>query len=406
MTSKYHRESTVAVAALCLALAFGSRASDVEVVKEGAVKAGVDLSELQCVGDTAGRFRTVLAGDLERSGWFTLVGAGRGIVVVRGHGEEQGGELAVSCTVQNRALGKTYLKKTFRERSDQWRRLAHLVADEILWAVRQKKGIAATRIAMIGAHGGRKDLYLCDADGGGVVRVTRDEAACLSPAWLADAEGLVYTSFCRQFPDVYRIDLARGTREQLVHYPGLNSGADVSPDGRSIVLTLSKDGNPDLYVMDLKSRQLTRVTRTRYAAEASPSWSPDGRRIVFVSDKSGSPQLYVADRRSDRQDRLTFRGSENVAPDWGPANGIAFSSRRDGVYCIGVIDPSTRGETQLTSDYADYEDPSWAPNGRHIVCSRTVSYKSDLYVLDTLGDAPLRLTSSEGSWYSPAWSPR
>ena len=166
------------------------------------------------------------------------------------------------------------------------------------------------------------------------------------------------------------------------------------------------DGNPELYIVELRSGRLTRLTKTRHAAEASPSWSPDGRLIVFVSDSSGSPQLYVASRSGGKHRRITFRGNENVSPDWGPGGKIVYSSRREGRYQICVVDPSSGETIQLTRDYVDHEDPSWAPDGRHIVYSRTVQYRSSLYILDTMGDPEIPLMSMRGDWYSPAWSPK
>jgi Tol biopolymer transport system component len=71
-----------------------------------------------------------------------------------------------------------------------------------------------------------------------------------------------------------------------------------------------------------------------------------------------------------------------------------------------VIDPKSLQIKQLVQDYADFEDPSWAPDGRHIACSRTERYRSKVYILDTGGDPPVALTDYKGDWYSPAWSPR
>jgi TolB protein len=158
--------------------------------------------------------------------------------------------------------------------------------------------------------------------------------------------------------------------------------------------------------MDLRTRRLTRLTKTGQAAEASPNWSPDGRQIVFVSDRVGRPHLYVLSSHGGQEKRLTFRGRENVAPSWGPDGRIAYSSRREGRYHICVTDPRTGADTQLTSDYVDHEDPSWAADGRHIVYTRTEGYRSDVYVLDTMGDPQVRLTRLQGDWYSPAWSSR
>ena len=167
---------------------------------------------------------------------------------------------------------------------------------------------------------------------------------------------------------------------------------------------LSKDGNPELYVMDLESRRVTRLTRTRFAAEASPSWSPDGKQIVYVSDRSGSPHLYVTSARGGEHRRLTFHGSESVGPDWGPGGEIVYCSRRDRRYQIRIIDPATREDVAVQHGSGDHEDPSWAPDGRHIVCTRTVQYVPALYVLDALGDPPVRLITLSGDWYSSAWS--
>ena len=136
------------------------------------------------------------------------------------------------------------------------------------------------------------------------------------------------------------------------------------PDGREAALVLSKDGNPDIYIKDLFSNRLTRLTATKPAAEASPCWSPDGRRLVFASDASGvgAPHLYMLDRARPAA-RITSQGSENVDPDWGPNNFIVYSSKRAGKYHICVLNPDTLETRQITGGNADYEEPSWAPDG-------------------------------------------
>ena len=382
-------------------------AADVSVKKPSAAKTAIDLSGLQVAGDDASRlFGQTLERDLVRSGWFGIAMPGKGLIVLDGTCELRGDALAVRCRVRHVATGREYIDEKYRGSADEARRLAHRVADEIVRAVKDVRGIAATRLALIRRVDGRRGLYVCDIDGFNMVEVTNDGAVCLGPAWTPDGNALFYTSYHRGFPDIYRIDLTSGRRTRVLGFRGLNTGAAVAPDGRSIVATLSKDGNPDLYVMALASPRITRVTATTHAAEASPSWSPDGGRIVFVSDQSGSPQLYVATRAGGERRRITLRGRENVAPDWGPDNRIVYSSRREGHYQICLIDPRTRREEQLTSEDVDYEEPCWAPDGRHIACTRTENHRSDIYILDTQGDPPIRLTTLKGDWYSAAWSSR
>jgi len=399
------RAAACGLAVLVLGAAVGT-AQDVTVTKPGAEKSAIDVSGMTVPASDAGNtFRATLAADLKRSGWFTIAPRGTGPLAVDGVMRPDGDGFLVDCGAVHRGAGRSYFRRQFTGRDA--RRLAHAVADEIVREVKGVAGIASTRVAMVGAHGTRKDLYLCDIDGANLTRITSQGAVCLSPNWWPDAGALLYTSFHGGFPDVYRIDLRTRRRSKIAGFPGLNAGADVSPDGRSIALALSRDGNPELYVMDVRSRRLTRLTRWTRSSEASPSWSPDGARIVFVSDRTGRPQLYVLDRRGREPERISFGGRECVAPDWGPDGRIVYSRRMGGGrYQLCILEPGSRHTVQLTSGAADYEDPSWAPDGRHIVCVRTVNYRSDLYLLDTMGDAPVRLTTWDGDWYSPAWSPK
>jgi len=389
---------------LGLGLARCLHAADVEIVKAGSIKTALGLKGMRADGRAASKtFRQVLEADLERSGWFEIAASGAS-VDVSGFCQGTGDGLTGQCRVVNNITGKTLLSKPLRGTAANARQLAHQTADAIVKAVKGVPGIASTQIVMVGARVGRQDLYLCDADGARLRRATHDGAVCLSPSWGKGVSEILYTSFHNGYPDAYRIDLGGGRRTRLAAYPGLNSGAVLSPDGKRIAVTLSKDGNPDLYVKDLRSGVVSRITRTPYAAEASPSWSPDGRQLVFVSDRSGRPQLYVQALHGRNAKRLTYEGRENAAPDWAPDGRIAYSSRRGGAYEICIYDPAARRHTQLTDGSADWEDPSWAPDSRHIVCTRTAGYRSHLYVLDVMGDAPLRLTTSEGDWYSPDWS--
>ena len=95
---------------------------------------------------------------------------------------------------------------------------------------------------------------------------------------------------------MYNLD--SGERKRVSGFPGLNTGGAISPDGREMALILSKDGNPDLYVMNLRNRELTRDHPTPRAAEASPCWSPDGSPDLLVSDGMGSPQIYIISRKA------------------------------------------------------------------------------------------------------------
>ena len=380
--------------------------SQVTVSKVAGDKSSIHLSEFDA-GDlpTTREFKHTLTQDLLRSGWFVETPKGRAEITVHGSVMERGGMLRAECNVQGSMTSRAYLTKAFTASDANARRFAHQVADAIVEAVTGHKGMSAARLVVVGTRSGKKELYLTDSDGKGLVQLTHDQSVSVAPQW-GPHNQILYTSYLKGYPDVYLINIVSGNRQRISSYSGLNTGADMSPDGREVVLVLSKDGNPELYVKNLSSDRLTRLTTTRQAAEASPSWSPDGRRIAYVSDRSGRPQIYILDRGGGRPRRSTSIGTENVAPDWGVNGKIVHGSRRDGRYQVAVLDPDTGRSTVIpTFDNAEYENPSWAPDGRHIACSRTHGYRTGVYILDTMGDRPIALIEHQGDWFSPSWSP-
>ncbi len=377
--------------------------AEVNVVKkDGAGKVGLDLSGLRGSGGATPVFLKTLADDLQRSGWFVLTR--NGSVIVQGTAADAG-RLAVACQVASRG-GTQFLSRSYADESARARQLAHRVADDIVEAVMKKKGIASTRIVMVGNVGKRKDLYLCDADGANLRNITQRGLVCVSPMWAPDANTIVFTWYARAYPDVYRISLNDRTASPLASFPGLNAGASVAPDGARLALTLSKDGNPELYTLGMGGGRPARLTHTPHASEACPCWSPDGRRLVYVSNQSGSPQLYIMGVDGGAATRITFRGSENVSPNWGPDGRIVYSSRREGRYQLCVFNPADSSVEQLTSDGYDHENPSWAPDARHVVFTRQANYKCGVYILDTVDKASIPITPQQGEWYAPAWSPK
>ncbi len=400
----------LACAVLIGAAPFGSaqRANaQIVITKPAGEKINITLAPLTADQDPASAlFMRTLRDNLNRSGWFQVTGAGQAEVAVSGQVQRRRDRLTVQCRATGTANRREFMAQSYHHEAADARRLAHRVADDIVQAVTGRPGIASTRLAFVGRTDQAAELFIADADGEGMRQLTRDNNIAVRPRWGPTGNVLTYTAYLRRFPDVFWIDLDSGQRRILANHSGLNSGGVISPDGNEMAVVLSKDGNPELYVQHLRTGRLTRLTNTPHANEASPSWSPDGREIVYVSDPGGRPQLYILSRDGGRPRRVTTRGS-NVSPDWGPNGLIAFSSRIGGQYQIALLDPQTEHIRHLPMpDGADYEDPSWAPNGRHIACARRENFRSQIYILDTAGDAPVRLTTQRGNWYSPAWSPQ
>ena len=383
-----------------LLVAVSAGAQRAVVTKSGEGKIAINLSGYRTGSDTASKtFLSVLKTDLNRSGYFTVSSSGAGINVAGS--ATAGSQVKADVHVYQSASRKKLLGKTYTAAANSARGLAHKVADEIVFAVTGKKGMASGKIAMVGNRTGRKELYVCDMDGKNMRQITKDRSIVVGPGWSPDGKNLVYTSYKRGYPNVYMT----GRGKALSSYGGLNASGAISPDGRSMAVILSKSGNSELWVKSLRTGRAMRLTNTRRGNEASPCWSPDGKHIAYVSDSSGRPQVYIISKDGGKPQRLTSSGTENVAPDWGKNGYITFCTRVGGRYRVAIVNPKARSMRVLETDWADYEDPCWAPDGRHIVCSRTSNYRSSIYLLDTLKDSPVALVSGSGDWYSPACSP-
>lgn len=376
--------------------------SVITVNVKGARRQSLSLDGMQKSGAGGALFAKTLEQDLLRSSWFKLGSGG----AVKVSGSVSGGpgvqeSLRVAWPGKQFAWTRTADALTVR-------RHAHELANAIVEQVMQEKGIALSKLACVVRSGNKSDLYVCDYDGQNMKRLTNDGAAIVGPRWSTDGNYIYFTSYKRGYPAVFRTDLS-GNMKQMAPFKSLNTGAVPNPvNANEIAIILSHEGNPELYVMTVSTGALKRMTRTPLAAEASPSWSPDGRKIVYVSDPAKSPQLYIVDVASRQSRLLTSRGGESVNPDWGSKGLITFATRRGAPYQVAVIDPN-RGESSLrliTPKNDQYESPSWAADGRHIVAARTQGKQTSLWIIDSEenGDAPYRVLSGSGQCTNPTWS--
>ena len=158
------------------------------------------------------------------------------------------------------------------------------------------KGVFATKVAFVTAEGqGANQVYklvVADQDGHNETVVMQSRDPIMSPAWSPDSRRVAYVSFENDRSSIWVQTLRTGNRIQVSSKPGINGAPAFSPDGRKLVLTLGGlDGNLDIHVLDLSTKETQRLT-THRAIDTEGSWSPDGRYISFTSDRSGGPQFY------------------------------------------------------------------------------------------------------------------
>ncbi len=302
------------------------------------------------------------------------------------------------------------LARNYEVPADKAEDAAARFVDEVVELLTGEKGIFSSRLAYVKRTAKGKAVFVSTVDGRQVRRVTPADNLSLLPAWSGSGAHLLFTSYLKNNPDLFRLHLASGEMEWLSSKRGLNTGAAVSPDGKRIALTLSIDGNTEIYVMDWSGDNLRRLTDS-WGQDVSPTWSPDGKRIAFVSSRSGNPHIYVMNADGSAARRLTFQGNYNQEPDWSPrADGqIAFTARDERLkYDIFVVHPETGVITRLTQDEGNNESPAHSPDGHHLVFTSTRAGYQDkhLFIMDIDGTNQRRVSREPGDYETPAWGPR
>jgi len=295
-----------------------------------------------------------------------------------------------------------------------WRRIAHIISDEVYKRLTGEEGYFDTRIVYVSESGPAikriKRLAIMDQDGKNHKYLTDGRDLVLTPRFSPTRQQIAYMSYGDRGPRVYLYDITTGKHERLGNFPGMTFAPRFSPDGKKVIMSLAVNGNSDIYELDLRSKKKRRIT-SNSAIETSPSYAPDGKQIIFESDRGGSQQLYVMDMDGSNIHRITFGQGRYANPVWSPRGDlIAFTRMYKGKFYIGVIRPDGSGERSISTAY-HVEGPSWSPNGRVLtyfkerpVGAGGAKREARLYTVDITGYNE-RLLKTPRDASDPAWSP-
>jgi TolB protein len=329
--------------------------------------------------------------------------------MVAGEVTPRPGGLTLRVALYDVRLGDIKENRSFnlpRPTDAGFRMAVHAVSDEVLRWVDGTPGFAASRIAFVRAGRGTKEVYLVDSDGENVQRVTSDGSIALSPAWSPDGRRIAYTSFREGTPVLYERDLGAGTDRAVSRREGLNITPAYAPDGQTLAFAATRGSSTELVALRRGEGAPEPLLRGGRGDALSPTWSPDGGRIAFVSNRLGEPHVYVATLGGEARLLSEYRYGQagyNTSPDWSPKGSeVAYHTRIGGVHQVAVVD-ANGGKPRVLTSGGSNEDPSWAPDGRHLVFAAS-GPEGGLFVADTLSGRirPLLRGHVDGL---PDWSP-
>ncbi len=428
-------------AALALGFLISPVRAELKIDVNGAMREPMPIAfpQISGSGEAASygeRIREVVIADLERSGLFRIIpedsyiqtftsidelprfsdwkALNAAALVQSAISEIKTGSLRVEFRLWDVYSEEQMKGQSFTTTTDNWRRVAHVIADAIYERLTGEKGYFDTRIVYISESGPAtrriKRLAIMDQDGENHKFLTNGASMALTPRFSPNLQKITYLSYAGSTPKVYMLDIETGEQKLVGEFKGMTFAPVFSPDSSKLLLSYAKGRTTDIYELDLKTNKTKQLT-SGTSINTSPSYSPDGKQIVFNSDRGGNQQLYIMDADGSNVRRISYgSGGRYATPVWSPRGDyIAFTKMAGGQFYIGVMYPDGSGERLITSGYL-VEAPVWAPNGRVLMYFRQDKGSArnnapvKLYTIDLTGfNERMIVTPADAS--DPAWSP-
>lgn len=277
----------------------------------------------------------------------------------------------------------------------------NLTGKRVRWRIR---GVVAT-ISLLMVLGG---FWLLKAKKIGFPFPAKDSVVSTSPSPTSVPHSsipgeIVFASDRNGNWEIYLMDMKNLSIRQLTFSRAWNGDPSFSPDRKKILFASNRDGNHDIYLMNLDGSSLSNLTSSSYW-EGEPVWNPNGKEIAFTSNRDGNYQIYILNLESGVVHQLIHSPGENWSPTWSlDGKYLAYSSNRYGNYQIFQWNFSEEKERRFTDTKGNCWSPSWSPSGDKLVFVSDQDGNPEIYSLSLTGGEIFRLTDNPQSDLNPYW---
>ena len=303
---------------------------------------------------------------------------------------------------------KQIFSKRYMIVGNAWRRLSHLMSDDIYTRVTGETGYFDSRVLFVSEQKKEnrklKKIAIMDLDGENIKYITDGKYIALTPRFSPDKKHITYMSYKKGIPAVYLHNIRNGKVKFLGEFKNMTYAPRFSPDGEKLIFSYAISGRSNIWSMDITNSKFKQITNNDHI-DTSPAYFPDGKNIVFTSNRDGSPQIYIMNLSSSKVKRLTTGDGSYTTPVVSPRGDlIAFTKQSNGKFYIGVMNIDGTGERLISNSFLD-EGPSFAPNGRTLIFFRNDIElgKTKLMSIDITGYNLREIKTPHGA-SDPNWS--
>ena len=237
--------------------------------------------------------------------------------------------------------------------------------------VQATAGPLSERFLITAQSGPLSKIFVVRRDGRDWHRLTNQVGSEADAAYCAARGEVYYRKLVRNNWELAAWNVERQEERILHSHLAMDRQPAPSPDGNWLAFTSNRYGNDEIMLLALDKPESEPVRLTwDQGQNATPSWSPDGKSIVFASRRNGQSDLYAVDVESGDETRLTNTNQDEVDPRWSPAGDkILFQTTRTRFRqgFVGVLSLETREQAYFPELGGSAHQPGWSPDGNSIL---------------------------------------
>jgi TolB protein len=232
-------------------------------------------------------------------------------------------------------------------------------------------------------------------------QLTTHKSKDMYPVISSDGKNIAFLSDKQGNDDIFVVDLSGKNPRQLTIQESDERNPTWTSDGKSILFDSSMLGNTAIFKINLKNERIVHQLIARGASDSAPDISPNGNKIAFSTTSGTAESLWIADIDGRNLKQI---GVGNF-PKWSPdGKSILFTSSKGGNFDIWLVQPDGSDLMQITVDTAQDVSPAWSPDGKKIAFSSNRSGNFELWLIDLETGELIQLTNHPEEDGGPAWS--